>query len=54
MIQRSVTFSNGLTGTEQLFPREGYFFWILGMMFVLFSARLGRPADSAALASAAL
>jgi hypothetical protein len=29
---------------EQFYPREGYFLWTLGMMFVLFSERLGRPA----------
>jgi hypothetical protein len=39
--------------TEHLYPREGYFFWIPGMMLVLFSKRLGRPSEPAALASAA-
>jgi hypothetical protein len=33
---------------EQFYPREGYFLWTLGMLFVLFSERLGRPAVASA------
>ncbi len=37
-----IPFSWGVFYYEDLYPREGYFLWIFGMLLVLFSAKTKR------------
>ena len=40
-----VPFSWAVFVYEKLYPREGYFVWIIGMLLVLFSRELARGED---------